>query len=359
MHLHSEIFKYTLKFKFEAGTSRGFLSEKETWLIKLFDPENPQIFGLGESGPLKGLSLDDRPDFNQQLDQVSQKITHLDFKELNYDVLNLLEEIIPADLPSVRFGYETAFLDFINGGNRVVLENDFVYGKKDIPINGLIWMGDKIFMLKQIREKVSQGFNCIKIKIGAIDFQSECELLDFVKEQYGSNKISLRLDANGAFSIESVTEKLNILSEFNIHSLEQPIPAGNQEKMKEICATSPIPIALDEELIGVIGKEERLALLDNIKPQFIVIKPTLVGGIKSAREWIDLAQSLNIGWWITSALESNLGLNAIAQMTADYDLPIAQGLGTGQLYHNNFTSPLRIKDGALVYNQDQGWEFPF
>ena len=246
-------------------------------------------------------------------------------------------------------------LDLLNGGKRIIFDTPFVQGKTRISINGLIWMGEKAFMQKQIDEKLKAGFNTIKLKIGAIDFDTELGLLESIREQYSANDITLRVDANGAFTETDVMGKMEQLAALEIHSIEQPIKPGQYELMKTLCAESPLDIALDEELIGLNTKEEKKALLERIHPQYIILKPALLGGILSCQEWIEIAESLNIGWWMTSMLEANIGLNAIAQFTAQYNLTLPQGLGTGQLYHNNIDSPLEIRKGELIYNKTKGW----
>lgn len=356
MSLKVEIYKHTLKFNFAAGTSRGVLKEKDSWFLKLYDDKNPEIFGIGECSLIPGLSIDNVSDYEKQLNEVKQQIESLGEDKIITDYKNVLDSFIPVHFPSIRFGFEIALIDFFNGGKRMIFLNDFSKGMGQIPINGLIWMGDQLFMLKQIRQKLKEGFKCIKLKIGAIDFQSECNLLDYVREQYATKNIIVRLDANGAFNEEDVFEKLEILQEFNIHSLEQPIPVRKHRLLKKVIEKSDIPIALDEELLGIFKTEEKLSLLRNIMPHYIIIKPSLLGGIEASREWISIAESLGIGWWITSALESNIGLNAIAQFTAEYPVNIHQGLGTGQLYENNIPSPLTIQKGMLKYDPLKEWQ---
>lgn len=212
-------------------------------------------------------------------------------------------------------------------------------------------MGDERFMLDQIDQKLKSGFSCIKIKIGAIDFDQECKILKSIRDKYSPDDIELRVDANGAFSKENVVEKLKTLSKFNIHSIEQPVKQGQLELMSELCLKTPIPIALDEELIGVFGFKNKMNLLEGIKPQYIILKPTLLGGLYETKEWISIAEELSIGWWITSALESNIGLNAVAQLTAEYNVDLPQGLGTGGLYFNNFPSPLSLEKEELFYRK--------
>lgn len=353
--IKSKYVPYTLKFRFEAGTSRGILKTKKTYIIRLTSITSPEIDGFGEAGPLVGLSVDDREDFEEQLERILPQIEGFSIPFQQEEILNLVEKAVPAHLPSIRFGVETALLDLLNKGNKRILANDFYDMESPIPINGLVWMGDKDFMFKQIREKIEQGFDCIKLKIGAIDFEQECSLLAYVRKQFGKGKISLRVDANGAFSPAEALGKLNQLAGFHIHSIEQPIQQGNWEEMADLCRNSPIPIALDEELIGIGDPTIKQQLLDQIRPQYIILKPTLVGGMAACKEWVRLAETRNVGWWITSALESNVGLNAIAQLTSSFDPTIPQGLGTGQLYHNNFESPLTIDRGKLYYKKEKEW----
>jgi L-alanine-DL-glutamate epimerase-like enolase superfamily enzyme len=234
--------------------------------------------------------------------------------------------------------------------------SDFTKGKQHIPINGLVWMGDKAFMKKQLEEKLASGYSCIKLKIGAIDFETELELLQFIRNNYSSQEIEIRVDANGAFHSTAALEKLKRLAEFELHSIEQPIKQGQLHEMASLCETSPIPIALDEELIGVVSEAEKSKLISTIKPQYIILKPSLIGGFKSATDWINIAKLNNVGWWITSALESNIGLNAIAQWTATLNNNMPQGLGTGALYTNNFNSPLVAENGILRFDTNANWQ---
>ena len=271
-------------------------------------------------------------------------------KRIENTAINSLEEIfdlIPASLPAVRFGFETAFLDLENGGKRIIYKNDFSLNQKPIPINGLVWMGDFDFMQSQLEEKLEQGFSCIKLKIGAIDFEKECNLLEFIRKRFDDSKITIRVDANGAFPANETLNKLEILSNYAIHSIEQPIMANQWYEMKRLCAETPLPIALDEELIPLVNLEDKKRMLDYIQPQFLIFKPTLLGGLQKTAEWIELCKERNIDWWITSALESNIGLNAISQFVANYNPTLPQGLGTGKLYHNNIESSLEIENGQI------------
>ncbi|MCY7360152.1 MAG: o-succinylbenzoate synthase [Rudanella sp.] len=356
MALVSDYLKHTLQFRFEAGTSRGVLTEKDSYIVRIYDNENPSVMGLGECGPLRGLSLDDRPDFEQQLNELCQYFSKLDLQLFSWNVPIVLNQLIGQKLPSILFGFETAMLDYLSGGQRIIADNDFVRGTRSLPINGLVWMGDPPFMQRQIEEKLAAGYTTLKLKIGAIDFEQELDLLASIRERFSPDQITIRVDANGAFGPDEAMDKLTRLSAFQLHSIEQPIRAGDPDMMAELCQQSPVPIALDEELIGHMEYVDKFRLLKKIQPQFVVLKPTLIGGLRHADEWIELANRLNIGWWITSALESNIGLNAIAQYTAKYRYLLPQGLGTGQLYHNNFDSPLRTENGQIRYEPGGAWE---
>jgi o-succinylbenzoate synthase len=266
-----------------------------------------------------------------------------------------IDRFVPREYPSVRFGLETALLDFRNGGRRVIFDNSFVKGKS-IPINGLVWMGDMDFMTDQINKKIADGFRCIKLKVGGLDFDRECDILTYIRRRYFRQDIEIRLDANGAFKADDVLYKLGEMARFGIHSIEQPIRPGLEE-MDELCRKSPIPVAFDEELIRVFSTDNKHALLKTLKPAFIVLKPTLHGGLQGCDEWIKTAQALDIGWWITSALESSIGLNAVCQFTANYNPSMPQGLGTGAIYSDNFPSPLTVNDGAIFWDGAQSWKF--
>lgn len=355
MSLRAVYQKYTLHFKFDAGTSRGILREKDTYFVRITDEKKPSFFGLGECGPLKGLSMDDRTDFEIQLSEICDAFSTIDGKRYAWDVSAIVHELVGNAFPAIQFGFETALLDWINGGFRTLFQTPFSHGERGIPINGLIWMGDESFMRQQIDEKLRAGYNCLKLKIGAIDFDRECRLLEYIRHRFPAEQITLRVDANGAFSPDEAPEKLRALARYALHSIEQPIRAGQWEAIARLCRQTPLPIALDEELIGVMDYEEKAQLLYYIQPQYIILKPTLLGGFEHCREWIALAQSRGIGWWMTSALESNVGLNAISQFTAGFPNPLPQGLGTGQLYTNNVESPLVIEKGVLHLRPAKGW----
>ncbi|MDO6491540.1 MULTISPECIES: o-succinylbenzoate synthase [unclassified Cellulophaga] len=334
--------KYTLDFKRPSGTSRGILTQKETWFIIL---KNDNKTGIGECGILRGLSIDDVPNYEEKLYWVCNNI-HLGLDAL----LSVLVEY-----PSIQFGLEQAFLSLAAENPFILFKNDFSTKEATIPINGLIWMGEESFMHQQIQQKLQDGFSCIKMKIGAIDFDKEVSLLKSIRKKYKKEEIELRVDANGAFK-EDALDKLKILAELDLHSIEQPIKQGNYAQMKNLCAVTPLPIALDEELIGVFGVTKKENLLQTIQPQYIILKPSLVGGFKGCQEWVTIAEKYNIGWWVTSALESNIGLNAIAQWTYSLQSKMPQGLGTGSLYTNNFNSPLEVSNGAISYRNNLDWQ---
>lgn len=337
--LRADFKKFTLEFIQPMGTSRGILYERMIYILSLADSSNRERIGLGECAPLPGLSRDDRPDFSEKLNDVCEEIN----AGVHPAGINLI------DWPSLRFGLESALLDLESGGKRLLFITDFTAGREAIPTNGLVVMADVETMLRQAYEKINLGFRCIKIKIGAHDFDAECELLSEIRKRYAPEEIELRLDANGAFEPQDALEKLRKLAEYHIHSLEQPIKPGQRRDMADISKKSPIPIALDEELIAIKSPVEKRRLLETVKPKYIILKPTLVGGLSAAVEWIDLARECGIGYWVTSALESNIGLNIISQWTSTLAPQIPQGLGTGQLYRANFTSPLTIADGKLHY----------
>jgi o-succinylbenzoate synthase len=291
--------------------------------------------------------LEDRPDYEDKLKWVCNNI------ELGLDIL--LAKTI--HFPSIQIGLEQAFLSLQSTSPYKLFVSNFTESNKAIDINGLIWMGDREFMNDQIKEKIAQGFRCLKMKIGAIDFATEVQLLASIRKEFSINDIELRVDANGAFKPSEALEKLKILSNYDLHSIEQPIRQGHYQEMALLCEETPLPIALDEELIGVFDVTKRTKMLQIIKPQYIILKPSLVGGFKESLEWIELAKKSGIGWWVTSALESNIGLNAIAQWTATLKSSMPQGLGTGGLFTNNFDSPLEVYKGGLYYNKNKNWNF--
>ena len=329
-----------LHFKFPAGTSRGVLMHKPSSFLIL---EKDGVIGIGECSTIPGLSIDPIESYEQKLVELSKLLnTGVDPQKIDLSVY-----------PSIAFGLETALFDLNSGGKRSMFQSDFSGGNAGIPINGLVWMGDREFMQKQIIEKITAGYRCIKLKVGALDFETELEIIAGIRQQFSPDDIELRLDANGGFTVSDALTKLERLSTFYIHSIEQPIKACQWEAMAEICQKSTIPIVLDEELIGISPDEE---LLKTIHPAYIILKPSFLGGFKVSEEWIQMAEKHKIGWWITSALEANIGLNAIAQWTATLGSKLSQGLGTGQLYHNNIPSPLEIRDAKLFYNSNNNWD---
>jgi o-succinylbenzoate synthase len=336
--------KYVLEFKRPSGTSRGVLKTKETWFLVITDKERK---GIGECGILRGLSYDDRPGYEQMLQWTCDHIA--EGPEALWEALR--------EYPSIQFGVEMAFRSLESADPYHLFPSAFTEGKAELPINGLIWMGDQGFMKDQIDEKIALGFDCIKMKIGAINIEKELSLLRFIRSHFSKEVMTLRVDANGAFTSTSAPSILQELADLEIHSIEQPIKAGQPTTMKALCAKTPIPIALDEELIGVIDSEKKRFLLETVRPQFIILKPSFVGGFKGSEEWISLADALGIGWWITSALESNIGLNAIAQWTYTLNAGGHQGLGTGSLFANNIEAPLEVHQGHLLYNPLKNWDF--
>ncbi|MCL6460645.1 MAG: o-succinylbenzoate synthase [Flavobacterium micromati] len=338
--------KYILNFKRPSGTSRGVMNTKETWFIIL---EQDGKKGIGECGILRGLSIDDRPDYEEKLQWTCANI-HLG-KDLLWEAL--------LEFPSIQFGIEMAFQSVASETPFLLFPSEFTDGKKSMEINGLVWMGNEAFMKEQIEEKLAEGFRCIKLKIGAIDFDKELQLLRFIRQHFTPEQVEIRVDANGAFNLDLALDKLTQLTEFKLHSIEQPVAKNNTDTMAELCKVSPLPIALDEELIGVFNEEDKEKLLIKIKPKYIILKPSFVGGFRGTQQWISLAEKHKIGWWITSALESNIGLNAIAQWTFLQRNLMPQGLGTGGLYTNNFDCPLVVLDGELWYEKKLKWEFDF
>lgn len=333
--------KYTLRFKRPSGTSRGVYTTRDSWFIFVNDGE---ATGIGECAPLPDLSVDNLKQMNVKLAQVCQQIDHFArFPELL------------REWPSIGFGLEMALLDLKNGGRRELFGSAFTRGEKGIPINGLIWMGTPDFMKQQIRSKLDAGFHCIKMKIGALDFETEFDILKSIRQEFSPEEITLRADANGAWTKATAIENLKRLSDLQLHSVEQPIAAGRWNEMAEVCEKSPVPVALDEELIGISGQAEMQKLAETIRPAYLILKPSLHGGFAGCEQWIREAEKIGAGWWITSALESNIGLNAIAQWTFRLGAKGEQGLGTGQLYTNNLESPLEIDGEKLWYRPEKKW----
>lgn len=331
---------YVLDFKTPAGTSRGIMTNKITAFLRIFDESDPSHYGIGEAGIFPGLSpeADDRYFY-----KMAELVTNVKLG-------------MPTDLshfPSIQAGFEQAILDYSSGCKGIYFDSPFIKGKSSIEINGLVWMGNYEEMMNRLEKKLKEGFKCIKIKIGAIEWEKEREIISRIRSDYDASIVEIRVDANGGFSTDNVIPVLDQLAELNVHSIEQPIRQGNPEAMRKLCEISPIPIALDEELIGKFSYEDKERMLDTIKPSYIILKPSLIGGFSGGQDWINLANQREIGWWVTSALESNIGLNAIAQWVATLDTKIAQGLGTGGLYLNNFQTPIELNADRLVYNPSQ------
>ena len=327
----------TLHFKQPAGTSRGVYTTRKSWYVYLSDGQRE---GVGECAPLPDLSCDARPDYAEVLDNFCQSLCETG--EIDYEAMRTY--------PSMLFGLETAVMDLKSKKQGVLFDTAFSRGEVGIPINGLVWMGNYDEMLQRMEEKLEKGFRCVKLKIGAIDFDQELDLVKRIRNRFSFHEVELRLDANGAFPYEEALYKLELLSQYAIHSIEQPIRQGQWAYMAELCRESPLPIALDEELIGVNDPEMKHHMLNIIKPRYIILKPSLHGGMQGCREWIDTAREMGIGSWITSALESNIGLNAIAQFASDVygdNIQMPQGLGTGQLFTDNIPMPLEIRGDKL------------
>ena len=327
-----------LRFKQPAGTSRGSYTTRDVWYLHLTSDKYPDRVGIGECAPLPKLSCDDMQGYESVLAHICNEVT----EQGGFSVESL------RDYPSILFGLETAFRH-LERGCFELWDTPFSRGEVGIPINGLIWMGDYKKMLEQIEAKMAVGFRCIKLKIGAINFEEELALLRFIRSHFSAKEVELRVDANGAFAPADAMEKLKRLAELDLHSIEQPIRAGQWEDMARLTAETPLPIALDEELIGINIPERKQCLLDSVHPQYIILKPSLHGGMAGGNEWIREAEKRNIGWWITSALESNIGLNAIAHWCATFNNPLPQGLGTGALFTNNVDMPLEVRKDSLWY----------
>ncbi len=341
-----DIEERVLHFKQPAGTSRGVYTERRSWFVTATipdgSPSGPAV-GIGECAPLPDLSCDARPDYGEVLRRFCDEVERTG--QIDYEAMR--------DYPSMLFGLETALLDVrckMSEGRSLLFDTAFSRGEVGIPINGLVWMGNYDEMLQRLEQKLEQGFRCVKLKIGAIDFEQELELVRRIRQRFSFHEVELRLDANGAFPYEEALYKLELLSQYAVHSIEQPIRKGQWAYMAELCRESPLPIALDEELIGVNDREMKSHMLNVIKPAYIVLKPSLHGGMTGCREWIEAAKDHEVGSWITSALESNIGLNAIAQFcSAVYgdSITMPQGLGTGQLFTDNIPMPLEIRGDHL------------
>ncbi len=336
-------------FKAPAGTSRGVLLDKPSWYLiakESAESATHRTVGIGECGPIPGLSRDDLSLIEDELTAIcnsAQELSTLDISQ--YD-----------SFPSIQFGLESLRLDIREDEDGILYPSDFTKGEASIPINGLIWMGDPEFMSNQIRAKLDGGYRCLKMKIGSLDFETECDILQNLRAQFNSDDLEIRVDANGAFTPQEAPAKLEKLARYALHSIEQPIAPGQLDSMATLCQNTPLPIALDEELIFA-NPAKKKSLLNAIKPHYIILKPSLLGGFAQSAEWIAAAESVQAGWWITSALESNIGLNAIAQWTATLDSAMPQGLGTGQIYTNNIPSPLYLEGDQLSYDSQKKWNY--
>ncbi len=343
--MKASVSKIDLIFKAPAGTSRGVLRSKTSWYLSLFDEHNPDIRGIGEIAPIPGLSVDDLSKIETEISTLVNKINSFG---------KIPQTHYPA-FPSLQFALETALLDYQAKGSKILFPSTFTSGEKYIPINGLVWMGDEDFMVEQVKSKIKAGFKCLKLKIGAINWETELSILKNIRKHFSIQQLELRVDANGAFAPAEAATKLKKLAELDIHSIEQPIKQGQIKEMKDLCSQNILPIALDEELVGINGCKNKQELLKEIMPSYIILKPTLLGGFKESEEWIKLADDLGIAWWVTSALESNIGLNAIAQWTSTLKNDMYQGLGTGALYTNNIDCPLELKADRLFYDPNKTW----
>ena len=343
--LRARWIEHTLLPRFELGTSKGPIAARTVWYLIAWHRARPEVHGIGEAALFPGHSKEFPAEVRTKLLELCSDTSNWE-QRLHTDLI---------DVPCVRFAVEQCLRDLEAGGSKILFPSEFTLGRQVIPINGLVWMGDKATMKQRIREQIDGGYSTVKMKIGAIGIEDELALLKNVRAEYKAADLTLRVDANGAFSAQQAPEVLKRLSDLQVHSIEQPVPPGLYEVMTELCAAPPLPIALDEDLIGANTHDAKVDLLDNIRPQYIVIKPSLVGGWAAAKEWIDLAEAREIGWWITSALESSIGLNAIAQFTATLNVTLAQGLGTGKVYENNLPSPLLGEKGFLRYRPEAEW----
>ncbi|MFT7407174.1 MAG: o-succinylbenzoate synthase [Flavobacteriaceae bacterium] len=342
MKIHAQYGRHELCFKQASGTSRGVLKTKTTYFIKL---SSGSKVGYGECGLLKGLSYDDVPEYEKKLQWACKNIS------LGLDQLwdSLLQ------FPSIQFGLEQAFLSLVSRTPFEFFPSSFTKGISTMAINGLVWMGDESFMKSQIASVIEKNFSCVKMKIGAIDLEKELRLLSSLRKQFSAQELEIRVDANGAFNLKLALNVMETLKHLEVHSIEQPLGVSDIEDLAILCQNPAIPVALDESLIGCIDQVDKSSLLDIIKPQYIVLKPSFIGGFRGSDQWILLAEQRNIGWWATSALESNVALNAISQWVFEKSPKMHQGLGTGSLYTNNILSPLYIKNGAIGYNPTSSW----
>ncbi len=343
--LQAEYCSYRLDLRFEARTSRTSMHHKDTYFVKIYDDAEPEVYGIGECALFRGLSADDCSDYELRLEGVCRNIVSLTDPE-------------DIGMSSIAFGVETAMQDLRNGGRRLIYPGAWADGRSEIVINGLVWMGSAEQMMSRLSRKLEDGFRCVKIKIGGIDFEKELQLLDYVRSAWPADKVDLRLDANGAFSPRDALRRLDRLARYDIHSIEQPVMPGQLQAMHDICRESPIPVALDEELIGTRRYDGQARLLDAVMPQYLILKPSLCGGFQASNRWIALARQREIGWWATSAMESDIGLNAIAQWVSGFDPQLPQGLGTGALYENNIVSPVHLVGDRLVYSPKDSWHLP-
>ncbi|MCB0757215.1 MAG: o-succinylbenzoate synthase [Flavobacteriales bacterium] len=344
--IHATWKELTLNPRFPLGTSKGVIQERTVWYLIAWDPSRPRLRGIGEAALFPGHSAEFPADVRTKLIELCRDTSNWE-QRLTGDLVQV---------PCVRFAVEQCLKDLAASGSKVLFPSEFTLGRAGIPINGLVWMGDKVTMRQRIKAQIDGGSRCVKMKIGAIGIEDELELLADVRKEFNASELTLRVDANGAFTHGTAMPVLERLAELEVESIEQPVAAGRYEIMAELCAGTPLPIALDEDLIGQNTRLAKKELLEHVRPQLIVIKPSLVGGWASAQEWIDLAQERNIGWWITSALESSIGLNAIAQWTATLKPGVPQGLGTGSVYTDNIPSPLTVQAGELRYRPEVPWE---
>ncbi len=339
-------FVHELDFARPATTSRGTLLRKRIHYLAVSSDCDLSLYGIGECSLFPGLSVDDRPGFEAKVRSVCEEMN----SRQTFQVADLME------WPSIAFGLEVALRDLEMGGQRLLYPSAFTLGEDSLPINGLIWMGSYADMQRQIKEKLLGGFRCLKLKIGALEIAEELSLLRAIRKEFSTDALELRVDANGAFAATEAASLLDQLAELGIHSIEQPIKPGQQEAMAKLCAESPVPIALDEELIALRSRHEKEKVLQSLRPHYIILKPGLLGGLKACEEWISIAKPLGIGWWVTSALETNIGLNAIAQWTYTLGSSMPQGLGTGQMFKNNIPSPLILRGDRLFYQPDRLWD---
>ena len=341
---HIEISERTLHFKQPAGTSRGVYTTRQSYYLTITDDDRPGIKGVGECATLPELSCDAVPEYFKILSDICRMVEQTG--NIPYEMLR--------PYPSILFGLETAFAQLEANGSTRLYDTPFGRGEEGITINGLVWMGTFEEMYSRLEAKLKAGFHCVKLKIGAIDFNKELDLIKHIREAFDKNTIELRVDANGGFTPENAMARLEALAQYDIHSIEQPIKQHQWGEMARLCKETPLPIALDEELIGVNVKSMKEYLLDTIRPQYIILKPSLHGGMYGCNEWIQMAKERGIGSWITSALESNVGLNAIAHYCAQIYGPavsMPQGLGTGQLFTDNIETPLMIEGDKIWYRE--------